>query len=102
MIPFTELHPSASDLLGFLPTFLSERDPRSAKEQFNANYAHGGGWHPLPGFKMLPSGAIKYPGDPPLPAVAKGKLRNETILIYPYAWVAILQQDGSYEVARMD
>jgi hypothetical protein len=35
-----------SEPLGFLPYMLSKSDPRPAAEQFNANYAPGGGWLP--------------------------------------------------------
>jgi hypothetical protein len=30
------------------------------------------------------------------------KLRDELILVYEGDWVAVLQKDGSFEVARMD
>jgi hypothetical protein len=36
--------------LGLLPDFIDQNDPRSAREQFDANYGHGGGWHPIDGF----------------------------------------------------
>lgn len=41
---------------------------------------------------------IKYPGDPPFPPVARMRLRDEVILVYPCAWVTIIQKDGSYEI----
>lgn len=94
---------SVQEALGYIPHFLSENDPRSAKEQINQNYSHGGGWSPMPGWLLSPtSRSIRYPGDDPLQAVAEARLRSETILVYPHAWVAIVQEDGSYEVARMD
>ena len=54
--------------LGFLPSFLSEADPRPAAEQIHANYTHGGGWNPrLHGQSFDPvTLALTYPGDPPL------------------------------------
>ena len=45
---------------------------------------------------------LHYPGDPSFSPVALMVLRDEQIFVYPYAWVMILQQDGSYEIARMD
>lgn len=94
---------TAPDLLGFIPGFLDERNPASAREQLNHNYAHGGGWTPFPGFFFNPAAAtISYPGDPPLKPVGRAKLRDETIIVYPHAWVLILQNDGTYEVCRMD
>jgi hypothetical protein len=91
------------ELLGLLPSFLHVGDPRSAREQFDANYAHGGGWNAFEGHKLDPlTGALKYPGDPRLLPLAVTKLRDETIYFYENAWVCIVQPNGSYEVARMD
>jgi hypothetical protein len=89
------------EMLGFLPMFLSELDERPAAEQFDANYAHGGGWRPNEKWSMKGE-VIQYPGDPALRPVAKTQLRDETILVYPYAFVAVVQKDGSFEIARMD
>jgi hypothetical protein len=97
------LHPLATvDMLGYLPQFLSERDPRSAREQLDSGYQQGGGWTPLPGFILLSNGCLGYPGDPPTLPIAETRLRTETIRLYEHAWVAIIQDDGSVEVARMD
>lgn len=104
------LHPGArSDCAGFLTGMLDDDDPRSAREQFNANYAHGGGWSPMGGFKLerhdrkLGVGwTLHYPGDPPLHAMASTVLRDETIVMFEYAFVAVAWDDGSFEVARMD
>jgi len=96
-------HPHASELMGYIPQFLLGHDPRSAAEQFNERYAHGGGWRPFDGFVLNhENGSIKYPGDPAYEPVAMIEFRDERIYIYPHAWVLILQPDGSYEVARMD
>lgn len=94
------LHP---DMLGFIPMFLHENDPRPAKEQLDSNYQHGGGWNSFNGFTLnKETMAITYPGDPALYPFAVGTLRDEKIYIYPYAWVLILQPDGSFEISRMD
>jgi hypothetical protein len=90
------------EMLGVIPSFLSEDDPRPAREQFDAHYRIGGGWRPMPGFTMLPDGALGYPGDPPTLALAETRLRDETIRFYEYSWVAVIQPDGSFEVCRMD
>lgn len=103
MVKVTLLHKHGMDLVGFIPTFLSENDPRPAREQFNTGYIHGGGWRPFDKFAFNPQSlALKYPGDPPMQPVAKMTLRDEQIYVYPYAWVLILQKDGSHEIARMD
>lgn len=101
------LHPRAIDLLGYIPEFLSESDPRPAREQFNEAYAHGGGWRPFEGFTLhsdrtVENWSIEYPGDPEYKLVAYARLRDEMILVFPHAWVAIVASDGTYEIARMD
>lgn len=103
MIDFTLVHPRATqDMLGYLPRFLDARDPESAVTQLNANYQHGGGWRPFQGFTLNADDSIKYPGDPAIPPLAKAQLREETIIIYPHAWVAVIQPDRSFEICRMD
>jgi hypothetical protein len=89
--------------LGHLPDFLNAKDPRPAREQFNAHYRFGG-WQPMQGFR-LSSGdppRLLYPGDPPQHAIAFTWLRKERIIFYPHAFVLIMQADKSFEVARMD
>jgi len=87
--------------LGFLPSFISEQDPRSASEQLNANYTHGGGWRPQPGFTHKDF-ALTYPGDPTMQPVAMTNLRHELICLYPHDYLAIFQPDGTFEVSRVD
>jgi len=95
-------HPQATpEMLGFIPDMLSEESPLPAKEQFDRAYGHGGGWQTFHGFTMTTTG-LRYPGDPEMPLLAETKLRDETIRFYDCAWVAIVQQDGSYEICRMD
>lgn len=92
-------HPAVD--LGFIPDFLSEFDERPAREQFNENYAHGGGWRPVANWSLI--GAwIKYPGDQELYPIAWTQLRDELIYLYESAWICVVQPDGSFEVARMD
>ena len=97
------LAPGATlDHVGLIPHWLDEDDPRPAKEQLGENYAHGGGWQPFEGFELRKNRSIKYPGDEPMAPLAMMRMRDEMILIYPHAWVLILQKDGSFEVCRMD
>lgn len=90
--------------LGLLPSFLDENNPDDAKTQLHNNYTHGGGWHPFKGFVAVPNieYGIKYPGDPAYKPLAKAELREETIVLYPHAWVAVWQKDGTFEISRMD
>jgi hypothetical protein len=96
-------HPGMTlDHLGYIPDFLREDDPRSAREQFNERYMSG--WHPFNGFrKMLDNGTlVSDSGDPSLKPLASTVLRDEQILFYRHDWVAIVQLDGNFEVCRMD
>jgi hypothetical protein len=88
--------------LGLIPFFVSHTDKRSVKEQFNANYQHGGGWRTIEGFEMDGDCMLKYPGDPPLEPIAFSQLRDEAILVYPYGIVVVMQRGGEYEAARLD
>lgn len=102
MITFKLLHPRMTpDHLGFLPAMLSPDDPRPAREQFNSNYSFGG-WSPFKGFTLNTDNSLSYPGDPPQQPLAQAKLRDELIILYPSSWVAIIQPDRSFEVARLD
>jgi hypothetical protein len=88
-------------MLGYIPGFLDETDPRPAREQIDTNYAQGGGWRPTQGFERTLQG-LKYPGDPPMALIAVTALRDELIEFYDCQWLLILQPDGSFEVSRMD
>src|SRR5690606_27046085 len=97
------LHPRGDELIGLIPASIFESDPRSAAEQLDERYALGGGLRPLSGGAQEPGAfAHSYPGAAALHPVAGAWLREERIFVYPDAWVAIVQADGSFEVARMD
>jgi hypothetical protein len=107
MIRITEillLDPDVTeDQIGMIPFWVDPADKRPAKEQLHEHYAHGGGWDPQPGFTLnQKTGALKYPGDPPLLPLAALRLRDELIAIYPYGYVCIMQPDGKFEACRMD
>jgi len=100
-------HPRATpEWLGFLPGMLNPNDPRKARDQFAANYVSG--WMPFSGVgdqKLTLNEAkdkLLYPGDPPMQLIAETRLRDELIRLFECDWVAIIQPDGDYEVARMD
>jgi hypothetical protein len=96
------LHPQCD--LGFLPDLISENDPRKVAEQLADTYRHGGGWNPMPGWRLdiEDHHTLKFPGDPPMYPLAMTRLRNETILFYPHAFLCVIQPDTSFEVARVD
>lgn len=103
MVQVKFLHPRATwDHIGMIPEWLNENNPAKARDQLNAAYSHGGGWQPFKGFTLQPDNSLTYPGDPPQRPIAEMHLREELIVQYEHAWVAIIQPDRSFEVCRMD
>lgn len=103
MIRFDMLHPNMTEEhLGLIPFWLDVDDPRPASEQIHAHYGHGGGWSPFKGFELKEDNSLTYPGDPPTRPLAQARLRDELIVFYRHAWVAVIQPDRSFEVARID
>lgn len=96
--------PYHRDLLGLLPIIFNAHDPRPAAAQANERYAHGGGWQPFGGFTLGPEDEILYPGDPAFRPFARLRLplSSETVLVYPYSWVVVKNDNGGWEVCRMD
>jgi hypothetical protein len=97
--------------IGIIPAFLSDADPRPAIEQFNDNYAHGGGWHDFNGFELhdwnplthaVGDAYLSYPGDPPYPELARCVLHDELVIVFAHAWVAVARKDETYRIARLD
>lgn len=106
MTTFLFIHPQATPAhLGNWPEIFDGSDERTAREQVNDRYGFGGGWRPMKGFGMdRATGGLSYPGDPVLMpfAMCELPLSRETVWFYPHAQVAIVQEDGSFEAARMD
>jgi hypothetical protein len=97
------LHPEMTiGHLGFLLDWLDTDDPRSASDQIDAHYQHGGGWFPFKGHRLADDNSLQYPEDPPLQPLAQAQLRDELVVLYQHSWVAIIQKDRSFEVARID
>lgn len=103
MIDWVAFHPQAEDMLGYIPSFVSDTDKRPLREQLDSAYRHGGGFRPMEGWTFTPETAsITYPGDPALKPVAAASIGDETLFVYPHAWVAIVDKDGNFQIARMD
>lgn len=92
------------ECVGDIKHFASPQNETPLREQLNKWYQHGGGWCPMEGFELKnkETHEIQYPEDAPLLPLATAQFRNQTICVYPYAFVAIFEQDGSFEIARMD
>lgn len=111
MMLWLSLDPRVSlhDAVDFISSLLTDYDPRGACDQIAERYIGGwidskvgkGGFTAFDDFKKL-----LYPGDPPLHALAETYLANgdapERIVVYQSAYVAVIQLDGSFRVARID
>lgn len=96
-------HIAMTDVLGFIPDFLDDEDPRGAREQIDAGYQHGGGWRQYTHFALNPETlSLTYPGDPVMMPLVVTKLRDEVIAVYQHGWTMILSPGGEYTVARLD
>jgi hypothetical protein len=92
-------------IAGFLPDFFDENDPRSAPEQFDASYAHGGGLQTFDGFEIVEKDGtytLIYPGDSPLTEVSRATLHGKPIILFDYAWLLMFGADDRPVVARAD
>ena len=100
-VPWFFADDMAPEQCGFIPSFLSIDDERPMKEQINDNYISG--WRPMEGFQLKKkSWTIAYSGDPDMQPLAGTALHGEVLAVYPHAWVMIVQDDSSYEIARLD
>jgi hypothetical protein len=89
--------------LGLLVDWLDDEDPRKAAEQMDSRYQFGGfSRHPITGFRAEREKCLKYPGDPLLRPLAKAQLRDEVVMFYDCAVVAVWQPDGTFVAARFD
>lgn len=100
--PFNAYEGAEPDALanacGLIPHFLDNEEEK-ALDCFNRHYPFG--THELVGAEIK-DGAMLYPNDPPLYPYMEVAHGNEMVYIYPHAFVAIVQPDGSSYVTRMD
>lgn len=98
--------------IGFLDQIFLKGDARTAAEQINDRYAHGGGYFPArhDGWLVKNGGeAIVYPvpedegGDEVYNAIATTTLDNgQKVTLYPSGWVLIMETNGEWNLTRMD
>lgn len=89
--------------IGFIPDFLSPDCEDSAAKQIGRNYKHGGGWRPLEGYSLdLEPGIVTHSSGLQMRPIAAAVMRAEVIAIYPRGYVAIIQPNGVFEIAKVD
>lgn len=87
-----------------ISTFLSVGDMRSAKDQIDESYRQYGGWRPIGGITLQKDReTIRFDdeGDTCRP-IAEATLRDQKLFLYRSDWLAIVNTDGTYEIARID
>lgn len=88
---------------GLLLGFLDEEEPKSVQEQFAAGYGFG---QLLEMSGGINSDSLKYESayseDQPLAPLSVLYFRDEQVILYPYAIVAILKSDTPTFITRMD
>lgn len=95
-------HASIEDW-GLLLGFLDEENPASVAEQFAAGYGFGKLYN-MGGKINSNSGRYEsaYAEDPPLDPLSILYFRDEKVILFPYAIVAILKPDTPTFITRMD
>jgi len=82
-----------------------DSDERRVQDQLNERYAHGGGWRgKTEPWTRQDDGGMLYPGDPvmlPLSRAMHAPTR-QMCWFYPHAMFCIVEEDGSFEMARLD
>ena len=102
-LTITLLEPGVTlQTLGALPDMLDAADPAPAREQLDRGYRDRGGFRALSGWYLGADDVLHFPGDRPYRPIAETRLGSERILVFECNFVAVVQPDRSFEVARMD
>ena len=88
--------------LGILPLWLAQGKQlgEDAKTALTRRYQFYTGCD-IEGGRIDAEGVYRYPGDPPLYPVMKVSDEKETVYFYPYAIVAVVNEEGTW-ITRMD
>jgi len=91
-----------NDMLGMLPQWLDndQYEDKTAKEALDAQYCCG--LYNSSEVVVSEEGLYMFPGDPTLYPIVKIKRKDETIYIYEYALVAIIDSNGNSFATRID
>ena len=100
-LTITLLEPGVTlQTLGALPDMLDANDPAPAREQLGRRYQHG--FRGRSGWYLDADDVLHFPGDRPYRPIAELRMRDERILVFECSFVAVIQSDRSFEVARID
>ena len=93
-----------SEVLGFLPEWVTPAASPSMVDEIHNNYGHGGGWRDFEGFTVDRStGAMMYPDDPVQYPIAQMVGHSEVLWLYTSSWVTVMDRaTGQCRTARID
>jgi hypothetical protein len=94
----------AHEYLGRIPTLIDPDSNDPVWQQVQDNYPYG--WQPVLGderskWTLTGDEYLIYPGLPPAAPAAMAWHRSEKILVYPGAWVVVVQLNEDFTVARI-
>lgn len=89
------------DACGLIPHFLQD-DDLTMVGSLNLRYEFGGAGDGKSMAKIDERGVHTYPSDPPQYPYMKIERGEETMWIYPRAFIAIHKADGTWHHARID
>lgn len=100
------VHPRADiDMLGYVPLFITRTSDVPLKKQFDAEYVSGWKTSASKWVRDTERNTLQgHPEDPPFPMIARyqHKPTGELLEFYTSCFTAIVQPDGTFEVARLD
>ena len=92
----------------YLPMIFNEGDPRTAQEQANHRYDHGGGWNSFNGRGFELKGTadkgfqLAFPGDPHMRELSRTQFHEQLLVLFECSWMAIIEDGKMIDVARID
>jgi len=96
---------------GLLPMIILPTDPQPAKVQINQRYDYGGGFYKFKAFELVgnfnaPINQLRlaFPGEPHYFEMSRIylPLSKELVVLFQLAFVAIILEDGTFEVTCVD
>lgn len=105
-----EINPTGNDttqkefiqsLLGMIPFWLDNSEEETAFNALKSQYLYGF-MSESKDTEIEEDGTYLYPGDPPIYPIVKITRGKETVYIYHYGLVAIVQPNGDSYATRMD
>lgn len=88
--------------LGLVYYWFSLGDDTPTRDLIDRHYKQGGGFNEIDGFTLSDNNCLQYPGDPVLEPLAQLRRGPELVVFYDFALLAIIQQDRTFQVTRVN